>query len=177
MSIYSLDAADLADVSQILVDMLEQHGKACRLHYLPKMVDCAECSGRVAIGKQTKNVWKHGGPSPMSANVCSSCGGNGKRAQEVTENIKLVVDFNSKENWFGYNKALPKNPTVTLPYGIIQTRGYIYDLPKVLKCVEMELQLPLQGIVYARYKLLNSPTDYYGVVQDKFFVGTWERIA
>lgn len=166
-----LDSSQIAAIKLKLDEMISTVGKVCKLYYHSVNIDCENCVNQTQIGKKSKNAWRHGGPLPFSVQGCPICGGTGKMAQESTENITMVINWDTK--------SIVKNiaPNVIFPFSIIQTRGYIYDLPKVLKCEDMEVQLPMGHMVAAKYKLINSPTDAFSVIQEKYFLATWERIS
>lgn len=168
-----LEDADIAEFKEDFDQMIREFGKTCVLIFPPKIVDCDNCN--LTVGGNPKNIWRHGGPTPIAGNLnCGLCSGSGKISSEVTEEIKMIVNFAStlKQNLKDRDAG-----TISMPKSIIESRGFIYDLPKIINCLEMELQPSIHSIVKARYRLLNSPTDFFSILSDRYFMATWERIA
>ena len=89
--LFSLDPDTRLVIQAALDDLIDEFGKDCLLVYPPRMVACANCLP--GIGGQPSNRWKHGGPIPFAAgSACPLCGGNGRRAEEVTEEIHLSCE-------------------------------------------------------------------------------------
>ncbi len=157
---------------QVLKDafdsVLDLFGKDCKLVYQPKLVDCVGCGG-LANSTYSSNTWLHGGPVRVDQLGCDMCGGTGKKAEEYSENIKLTIAWRPEE--FGIVA-----PSVMKPFGLIQTRGKIADMPKVMSCIELQVQLPIHAYMIGRYKLRGEPGDAFSSIQDKYFIALWDRI-
>ncbi len=168
--IFSLDADVKGIITDALDDLISELGKDCRIVYPPKMVLCANCVSD-PIGHKPSNRWKTGGPTQFSlGSLCPMCNGDGRRAEEVTEILRFLCEWDPKR----FFKPL-RNLDVRLPMGICQTKGYLADLPKVLRCDHMVLQVPIEGTLRLTYKLSGEPGDYSNIIQGRYFVATWER--
>lgn len=150
-------------------DMIDQFGKQCRLVYPPAFSACVNCVYD-PIGQKSSNRYLHGGPIPFDVGNCPMCNGNGQRADTVTENITMILYWNPKD-W------VKVAPNVRLPDGALQTKGYATDIPKIKRCIEMVAQVPMEGYMHMRYRLLGEPFDPYNIVPNRYFVANWERYA
>lgn len=148
-------------------DIITKLGKLCKLFYQPKLVDCSNCN-LPAIDDYAGNIWTHGGPLRVDQAGCNFCGGTGKIAQEYTENITLTIDWAPK--------AFKNANNVAIPFAFIGTRGYITDLPKIQKCIKLQVALPLQGYIIAEYALQGEAFDANNVIQGRYFIAYWNRI-
>lgn len=144
-------------------------GKTCKLVYKPILVDCTNCN-RTAINTYTNTVWSHGGPLRVDQQGCVYCGGTGKKAQEQTDNIVLSIAWLPKD-------FIQVPAGIVLPAGTIQSRGYLTDLPKVQQAIEMQAQVPIENYTIGRYKLNTEAFDAFGIVQERYFIAFWNRIA
>lgn len=159
-----LDSAQLSELKVVLGQLTETSAKECRLSYQPIMVDCEACASISDIGNKPNNTWLHGGPF-----LCSNCNGTRKKPQSVTENVKLVIDWSPKE-------ARLLGATVEMPFGVIKCRGYLYDLPKVSKALEIEVDLPSSPYVKAVYKMSDFPIDAGAVMKGSYFLAILSRL-
>jgi hypothetical protein len=89
----------------------------------------------------------------------------------LTRPIKLLIS-NSPSQWF---VKLPVN--IQSPAGTIQTKGYVADLPDVLQCRKMIVQISLEPIIRFTYELDGEPIDQGNIVQNRYWVGIWNRIG
>ena len=149
-------------------------GKTCKIVYQPKLIDC-QCSNLVT--QPNGSHWLHGGPLRIDQQGCSMCGGSGKVAQEYSENIVMSVNWKpvGSTNYDILYSASQAN--IKIPYNIIVTRGFIVDLPKVKRCIQMQIQLPLAAYGLGRYTLRGEPGDSFNAIQDKYFLAVWDRIG
>ena len=120
--------------SDAIDDLIDQLGKQCTLVYPPVWTVCTNCVFD-PVGDKSANRWVSGGPIPFTDGaVCPLCDGAGKRADETTEVITMLI-ANQPSHYFA---KLPSN--IQLPSGRIQTKGYLSDWPKVIRAKEMILQ-------------------------------------
>lgn len=160
-----LDSEQKKYAQDILDESISFFGKQCRLIYQPKYENCGcNFSG---IGNKLDNVWHHGGPASIMG--CVYCGGTGKRPVEISENLIMILDWNPSQ-------FLLPAPQSFSPYDIVQSKGFLSDLPKILKCMEMRAQLPIEPYIISRYKLYGQPGDQDNIIQNRYFLAIWERI-
>ncbi len=156
-------------IKGILGDMIRNFGKECKLHYHPIMVDCEACAGITQIGNKSSNTWTHGGPLPLAGNTCGICNGTNKKPQETTENIFMVVNWNvSSTNRIATN--------ITLPYGLIQCRAFLFDLPKIRQAEKIEISLPSSNYDKGFYKWKAGTSDAGAISQMDYMLFYLERI-
>lgn len=161
-------AADAID------DLIDQLGKDVRLVYPPTSSSCT-CSPDL-IGKKGPSIWSTGGPAPSSlagTTGCPLCGGSGKQYSSHTDDIKLLcnIDIKTFENIKGIDVRLRQSGTV------IQTKGYLADLPKILKCEYAVFQTTIEGVKQDRYELMSDPTDVNNIVPNRYFMALWKRVG
>jgi len=159
--------SDIVDtIEESLNDLLDQLGKNCRLYYPPTFTECTNCNFD-PIGNKSSNVYKHGGPVPFHAIDCPMCNGQGKKP---TENyVDITMTANVKARPFG----LAAN--VRYPDGLVETRGYITDLPSVLQSDYMICSTLIEPYRRYRYKLYGEPIDPFSIVPGKYFIALWQR--
>lgn len=159
-------SSQLKAISDLFDEMHSSFSKTCKLYFNPKFVTGNQ---NLLLSDTTylANVGEHGGPIQSNQH---NAGGSNLIQEDVTENVDLVIDWTIKDNqrW---------GAKVTVPFGIIHTRGYLTDLPKIQRCNEMQVDLPIQPIVNARYRWLGDGADIFSIVQGRFFLGYWERIS
>jgi hypothetical protein len=168
--IFTLSADVKAIAQQAIDDLHNELGKDCRLVYPSRMVPCANCVFD-PIGKKSSNFYLNGGPAPFqNGTLCPMCDGNGLIAQEVTEVVRMLVAW-SPRHWF-----IQKMPTnVQSPAGLIQTKGFYADVPKILQARQMILETPLEPSVRYRFFLESEPIDASNIIQGRYFVALWRR--
>jgi hypothetical protein len=151
-------------------DLIDQLGKDCRLIYPPDWQQCANCIYD-SIGEKSSNIWITGGPIPFDAgSTCPMCGGVGRRAIEKTANIRMLVQAEPSKWWV-------KPPfNVQVPTGMIQTKGYMSDVPRLLQSRKMIFQTDIEGIMRMRYELVGEPIDQGNIIQGRYFVALWQRV-
>lgn len=149
--------------------MIGFFGKECKLFYQPKIIDCPDCSKLVNNSYSQGSFGTHGGPQRIDQmGVCFLCGGSGKRQQEYSENITMSCEWNPK----GFINAAG----ISLPTATLRTRGYLFDIIKIKKCIELRLQVPIENYVVGRYKLNSEASDSFNIVQGRYFIAYWDRI-
>jgi len=142
-------------------DIMNQLGKTCTIFYTPKLIPCANC---------VNGVWITGGPMPFTFGVCPLCNSKGVIAQEVTENIIMLL------NWTPRNWNYPiKSIEVREPNGLLQTKGYLTDAIKLRNCQYMQIT-GVDGYSHYTFKLLGEPIDPGTIVQSRYFIAEWQRI-
>jgi hypothetical protein len=149
-------------------DLIDQLSKTCRLYYPPIMEPCSNCLPD-PIGKKSANRWLDGGPAPFPlGSVCPMCGGEGYRANQLYDDVQLLVSENAKKFYF-FGK-------IEIPDGSIETKFYIHDLPKVVKCDYMLLDLPNSQSLRKTYRLVGEPAIPGNIIQGRYVIALWQRI-
>lgn len=160
--------------SDAIDDLIDQLGKDVKLVYPPIASPCT-CATDL-VGKKGASIWQTGGPAPASwsgTTGCPLCGGSGKQYTPSSNTIKLLcnIDIKTFENIGGIDVRLRQSGT------IVQTKGYLSDLPKLDKCEYAIFQTTIQGIQEYRYKLISDPTDVNNIVPNRYFMALWKRIG
>lgn len=169
--IFSLDADTLTVITQALDDIITVLGKDCVLVYPPKMTACPNCVPS-PMGGQSSNRWRSGGPVPFpNTGVCPWCNGAGRRAEEQSELVHMSCEWNPKE----YKRPL-EDVDVRVPYSVLKTKGYLTDLPKIVRCEYLRLQIPVEGYSVRRFKLASNPGDESNIIQGRYCVAIWTQI-
>ena len=105
---------------------------------------------------------------PFFSGVCPLCNGQGYKAVEVSDEVVLLINEDPKSfQSFG---------NVDIPQGTIQTKGFIADLPKVLKCAYLIKDINIKPYIEYRYKLASEPLVPANIAPGKIFVANWTRI-
>jgi hypothetical protein len=154
-------------------DLINQLGKPCKLIFPPKMTACANCIPD-PIGNKSSNRYNTGGPAPFPmGSICPVCGGKGQIATENSRVVTLLINEDPKQ----FDKSLQlNNSNIYYPDGTIQAKGFIADLPDVLKCTEMIKDTNIQPYIEYRYKRYGEPLSPGNIVQGAFFISLWTRV-
>ena len=165
-------SADVKKIAQDAIDdLIDQLGKDCLLLYPPLPEFCVNCE-LDPIGNKSSNHWTNGGPMPFpNGSICPMCNGSGYHFKESTKSIKLLI-ANSPSEWF---VKIPAG--IQMPAGTIQTKGYVTDLPDVLQCRKLIVQISLEPLVRYVYELKGEPIDQGNIVQGRYWVGLWNRVG
>lgn len=141
-------------------------GVNCTIYYPPIKVPCPECEAST-IGNKAGNVYQHGQPAPYQLRGCVYCGGEGYREHSESEVIKLRV-YNIRP------QEMMKLGTTSIPEGLIQVYGFIYDLPKFLRADYLVINSDQSN--YRNYKFVryNEPMPH-GFKKDRYFMCLMER--
>lgn len=167
--VFTLSPNIVTLATDTFTDLLNQLGKPCRLIYPPKQVSCPNCVFD-AVGNKSANVWLDGGPQPFpNGQECPMCNGVFYAAQEVTRPITLLIAW-APAQWF---VRAPNG--FQIPDGMIQTKGFIADLPFVLQARQMVIETPIEGMNRYRFFLDGEPVDVSNITPGRFFVSRWRR--
>jgi hypothetical protein len=127
--------------SNAIDDLIDQLGKDVKLVYKPIFVPC-DCA-RDLIGRKGPHVWQTGGPSNVAGPTsCVLCNGTGKKEIVATDNIKLLCNIDIK----GFETLPETDIRVRQTGNVVRTKGYVADMPKVVKCDYAIFQVPLEGV-------------------------------
>ncbi len=169
--LFSLDEATRATITQALDDIISEFGKQCRLVYLPRWQHCDNCVFD-PIGQKSANRFRTGGPLPFpNGTTCPLCNGTGgHRSGEASEVVQLKVEWEPRKFWY----PVP-GLDIRVNHSVCQSKGLVDVLPKVQQCDHMVVQLPIQGTIEARFRLLGQPIMPGNIIQGRYFVATWEQ--
>ncbi len=161
-----------------LDDMVDQLGKPCRLYHAPSLTPCPNCLVAVlGNGQRGKSSgrYKQGGPTAFPfGSKCPVCNGEGSiSGAEVTEVVTMLTEMAPAKFWVDKLRWM-KDESAQLPGGLIQTKFYARDLPKVLKAREMVVTT-LEALQRYRYILAGEPISPGNIVQDRYIICTWRR--
>jgi len=62
-----------------------------------------------------------------------------------------------------------------MPTGYLETKGYMRDMPKIVKAIEMILAINIQAYRNYRFVLDSEPIDSSNIVQGRYFIARWKR--
>jgi hypothetical protein len=173
--IFSLDVDIKATVQAVLDDLLVDNasggfGKQCLLVYPPRLVACPNCLWD-SVTNRSSNRPRSGAPIPFApGGICPMCNAKGRSEQEVSENIVFKCTWDPKA--FTYPL---QNLDLTVPNSVVETKGYLTDLPKVMKASYIVVNLPMAPFVRQRFKLMGEPGDPSNIVQNRYMVAYWKQ--
>ena len=139
----------------------------CVLSYgVTKYEDCINCNYSY-VGNKSSNTYQSGGPIPFPNGViCPMCNGDGKKPIETTEDINLVVIWDSK-NFIDSN-------TVNDPVGIIETITFIENTPKLKRAKEIIVAKDISNFGRHRYERISDPQPC-GMGASSFVSCKWKK--
>lgn len=152
-------------------DIIGEMGKNFRFYFQDQFTECTNCYYDGNTDKSS-NVYKPGGVIPFTNGVCPVCLGVGGQTTPVTEIIKMSVNFDPKT----FYDFKPLRNNFRIGDGLMQTRGFLHDLPKVQNCQYIMGPINIEGYVEQKFELISEPTDISNIVQVKFFVATWSKV-
>lgn len=174
--LFALDADIKRVITDALDDLLANEkdgglGKTCRLVYPPRSVPC-NCV-KDPVGGKHANRPVGGAPVPFTATQpCPVCNGEGRREDEVSEEITLKCNWEMKKFFFPV-----RNLELRVPHSVVEVKGYLKDLPKIMKCDHLVLNLPVEPYLRQKFTLAGEPGDPSNIVQGRYFVAALERMA
>lgn len=156
----------LIDLYNQKIDEVFQFAKiSVTLNYPTITIPC-ECSFS-SIGNFPHHHGIHGGNIPQFAEGCQYCGGTGTKKSQATESLDLCVYFTPKEF-----VKLPIN--IDLVDGVIQIKGYLTQLPKLLQCESITISNEIRGIISYTYKRYGEMVPM-GFKSNRYIVGYWKK--
>lgn len=168
--------ADTKDVIQGVLDSFLVNnaqgglGKTCLVVYPPKKVRCDNCVYD-AQNNRSSNRPRHGAPVPFAAgSTCPLCNGRGLKEEEVTEEMTLKCNWEAKK----FARPVP-GIELRVPYSVVETKGFLKDLPKLLKASYIVVNLPLAPFLRQKFRLLGQPGDGGNIIQGRYFTAAWEQ--
>lgn len=149
-------------------------GKHCRLIYDPKQTKCPNC-GWDAANKTSNNKYKPGGPQPFpNGSICPVCMGKGVLLTPVTKPVVFLCNWNAK-TWLPVPNIDPATINLQIPYGAVQTKGFVKDLDDVLTARKMIVDTNIEALRRYVYVLQGEPTLPGNIIQGRYFFAIWKR--
>jgi hypothetical protein len=151
-------------------DIIQSFGRDCQLVFPGTgIVQCNNCVWD-SMTRKSRNIYRTGGPIPFGqGSVCPVCGGKGTITQpEQYKTIHMVLRWNPSDF-----VLLPGN--IEVPFSIVETEGWIRDLPAVLQSRVMIAEIPLAPIIRARFELSGEPVDTNSISEGQTFTAHWKR--
>lgn len=149
-------------------------GKRCRLIFDPRKTRCPNCTWDSA-NRRSAHHHRAGGPQPFpDGSLCPVCGGKGTLDTAVTEDVVLLCNWNPR-TWVALPGLNPANVNVEVPGGMVQTKGFLKDLPKVLQARKMVVQSEVEQVTRFTYALDGEPIDPGNIIQARYFIAMWKR--
>lgn len=150
-------------------DLIDQLGKDCLLVYPSVQEDCPNCVFDPTTGRSS-GVYKTGGPRPFPrGSICPVCRGKGTIDSDHTDVIRLLCTWNPKQ-------FVMLAGNIERPYSVLQTKGYMTDVPKIIQARRLIVQLPIEPYVRATFELMSEPIDPGNIIQGRYFIALWKQI-
>ncbi len=170
--IFTLTAGIKAVITNALDDLITELGKDCRVVYPTKNVPCGNCVWD-SVNQVGGLIWKTGGLIPFpNGTACPNCNGRGMKAQEYSEVLQFLCAWEPKQFYY----PIPNLP-IRSPGGFVQIKGYLTDLPKIIKCDHIVFEIAIEGITRQKYKLWGEAGDRSNIIQKRYFTATFERVS
>lgn len=123
--------SSIIDEHEWMTDSLidSELGTVCRIIYPPTDSECPNCLFDLSTGRSA-NIYRTGGPIPFANHtLCPWCGGEGRRVDNATSDIRLRVYWGGME----VNAAMrqfKQFANLDVADGLVFVIGYMNDLPK-----------------------------------------------
>lgn len=191
MALFTLTPDIKAIATDAIDSLIAQLGKKCLLIYPPIPVLSQQRVG-LPVGAVNNAVGEGGNPTvvqditnssqendvawSVDAQVFNAGTGTWDVGPTVvskvnlTDTITLLVKNQPSQFW---NRV----PGVNVPAGTIQVKGYISDLPKVLRANEIILQPELRPAMNLRYVRAGEAIDVGNIIQSRYFVLDLKRVG
>lgn len=151
-------------------DLIDQLGKDCLLIYPALKDDCPNCIYDSSTGRSSGR-YKSGGPRPFpTGTICPVCRGSGTIESTITDTVKLLCQWNPKQF-----TMLAGN--IERPNSVVQTKGYMTDLPKIVRARRMIIEIPVEPYIKATFELIGNPIDPGNIIQGRYFIALWKQLT
>lgn len=154
--------------------MINDLGVNCKLIYPPVYEDCDNCVFDV-IGQKSSGRYKNGGPAPFNFGHCPICKGEGVKAVEDTEIIKLrFYQLSNRE--IGVPTGMRQiADSIRTAGGTAFVVGFIYDLPKFDSANKILINSDMSNYKDWLYQKATEPV-FYGLDKQRYFVAGVDRV-
>lgn len=155
--------------------LISEYAEECRLIYPAAREQCPNCiwdaSRNASSGK-----YKAGGPIPFTGTVCPYCQGQGYRMTEISDTVQLKIF------WLSINETAKiakseglADAVLNVPYGIMETRFFATDVPKIYRAASLVAQVPTEGYKHQNFIRITEPRDRNSLIQGRYFSCYWAR--
>lgn len=159
-------------ITTALDDLITELGKDCVLIYPSRWTSCVNCIFDPAANASA-NRYRPGGPIPfLDGTLCPVCAGKGKAEQEVSETIRMLCAWQPKDFYLPISES-----DLRVPGGLIQTKFYLKDRPKVVRADHCVFESAIEPSVRMTYRLDGDPADVSNIIQGRYCVATWRRVS
>lgn len=173
-----LIGSDINAVFKNMIDALLDDGSCSRnctvIYKGTKYTACVNCLYD-AIGKKSSNRYRSGGPMKFSnGTLCPMCNGRGKIVSQSTENVDLMVLFDSRE-WIRTaqaNSIIPR--AVQSPDQFAQTICKAELLNVMKRASEILLDIDTAVYVTNRFVRVGEP-EGCGLTDTDYVVTMWQK--
>jgi hypothetical protein len=173
--IINIDQELLQTAVDAFDDMIDTFGKNCKLIYKSKETICPNCIVDPKTGRST------GRPKPNPiipftvGTTCPICDGRGKLVgTEGYSIVKMSINWNPREWITMWPQAANADSIVRLAGGVATSRGYITDLPKILRADSVVLDID-NNFMNNHFVLSGEPISPGNIVKNRYFTALWKR--
>lgn len=170
---FSVPSDSLTFAQSVFDDMLNNwDGKPCQLFYAETQQVCPNCIINPATRVST-NRYNGTGPQPFpTGQTCPVCNGRGFIINTAkSDTITMAVDWTPKP-WMNVGPA--GGTVLRVPGGMVTSRGFVTDLPKVIRADYAFLDTSNTTITN-RFKLYGKPFVSGATVTNRYFMAIWQR--
>jgi hypothetical protein len=148
--------------------------RPCLLIFGGRFEDCNNCVFD-PIGNKSSNRFQAGGPVPFpNGFTCPMCGGSGKRQVEVTEDVNLMVIWDSR-NWIELGVAGSRpSRSVHTPLQFAQTLSKLSTWASLNRANEAILDTDARPYKTLKYVRMGDP-ELCGIGSSRYVITMWER--
>lgn len=112
-------------------------------------------------------VYAGGAPAPSQ----NPWAGGGDSPSAHTDTVNLSISWEERDYWV----RLPSGTKA--PEGAIQTKGYMTDVDKVIRASYLLVEDPLGRGLRQKFERAGDPVDPSNIIQNRYFVCNWRRVA
>lgn len=169
--LFELDAETLATVENGIDSLIHQLGKDCKLIFEGDKQVCNNCIFDSA-NNRSSNKYNGVGPTPFTTGKCPVCKGAGflPGTQTTVDYAKFLIDWQPKP----WNFVDP-NAGIKVPQGLVQTKGFVADLPKVLQAKYLVVDYTNATLIQNKFVRWGEPVLQGNIVKSKYFICFWQR--
>jgi hypothetical protein len=153
--------------NEAIDSILEFNGVDVKLIYPPLRQECPNCYSDNLTGKSA-GVYRAGGPYPFTDyDVCPYCNGEFYRLIEQSDTLSMNIYWTPKE-------FIRVGPPIQINDGMIQTKSYMTDLPKILKADHLQVIGKISGYADWIYVRDGEPVPH-GFKSTRYILQMWRR--
>lgn len=169
--IFTLDDATLATVENGIDSLIHQLGKDCKLIFEAEKQVCINCIFD-PINNRSSGKYNGVGPRPFKGGKCPICKGTGYLlgTQTTEDYAQFLIDWQPKPWLF-----IDPNANIKIPQGLVQTKGFIADLPKVLQAKYIIIDYKNTSLITNRFVRWGEALISGNIVRNKYFIAWWQR--